>query len=178
VKYRGKIGDWAGIVSAIDGLDNANRLLMTATKIRWHGQFGSESSPMKHFEVTVPSMTGAYHLIGFTYDGDKAEKFIIYLDGKPQKTFKQKGDIRGTDKSKTFLGKGAKNGFYLDGLIDDTFIYNRTLSQAEVNKLWLKDTIKKGLMAKYNWERNLKDVENGDFNGKSAGTVKFSTDHV
>src|SRR4029078_4854674 len=71
VKYRGKIGDWAGIVSAIDGLDNANRLLMTATKIRWHGQFGSESSPMKNFEVTVPSMTGAYHLIGFTYDGDK-----------------------------------------------------------------------------------------------------------
>ena len=177
VKYRGRVGDWGGIISAIDGLDNSNRLLMTATQIRYQGQFDKESNDYEDFRVTVPSMTGSYHLIGFTHDGDKKE-FKIYLDGKLQKTFRAKGDIRGTDRSKTFLGKGSKNGYYLDGLIDDVVIYDKTISQKEVNKLWMKVPVEKGLMAHFMWERSLKDVEDGKFNCKSVGTVKFSTDHV
>src|ERR1043165_1648057 len=177
VKYRGKVGDWAGIISAIDGLDNANRLLITDTQIRWHGQFDKDSSPLKDFRVTVASIANAYHLIGFTYDGD-AQKFIIWLDGHPVGTFKAKGDIRGTDRSKTFIGKGANHGFYLDGLIDDLFIYKRTLSQKKINMLLLKQEFTDDLMAHYSWERTFKDVENNKFNGKAVGTVKFSSDHV
>jgi hypothetical protein len=177
VKFRAKIGDWAGIISAIDGLDNGNRLLIDATHIRWQGQFDKESNNWEDFRVTVPSLTGAYHLIGFTYDGDD-KKFIIFLDGVPQKTFKVKGDIRGTDKSKTFIGKGSKNGFYLDGVVDDVFIYEKTLKQSDVNKLWLKQPVEKGLMAYFNWELTFKDVEDGKFNGKKVGTVVFSSDHV
>jgi hypothetical protein len=177
VKYRGKIGDWGGIVSAIDGLDNSNRLLMTATQIRYQGQFDKESNDYENFVVTVPSMTGAWHLIGFTHDGD-AKEFRIYLDGKRQKTFHVKGDIRGTDRSKTFIGKGSNNGYYFDGLIDDVVIYDKTLTQSDINKLWMKVPVEKGLMAHYKWERSYKDVEDGKFNGKPVGTVKFSTDHV
>ena len=177
VKYRAKVGDWGGIISAIDGLDNSNRLLIDATHIRYQGQFDNESNDYEDFRVTVPSLTGSYHLIGFTHDGDKKE-FKIYLDGKLQKTFRAKGDIRGTDRSKTFLGKGSKNGYYLDGLIDDVTIYNKTISQKEVNKLWMQVPVEKGLMAHFTWERTLKDVEDGKFNCKSAGTVKFSTDHA
>jgi hypothetical protein len=150
---------------------------MTATQIRYQGQFDKESNDYEDFRVTVPSMTGSYHLIGFTHDGDKKE-FKIYLDGKLQKTFRAKGDIRGTDRSKTFLGKGSKNGYYLDGLIDDVVIYDKTITQKEVNKLWMKVPVEKGLMAHFMWERSLKDVEDGKFNCKSVGTVKFSTDHV
>jgi hypothetical protein len=177
VKYRGKVGDWAGIISGIDGLDNGNRLLIDPTHIRYQGQFDKESNDWEDFRVTVPSLTGAYHLIGFTHDGD-AKEFRIYLDGKRQKTFKAKGDIRGTDKSKTFIGKGAKNGFYFDGLIDDLFIWRRTLTQKDINKLMLKIPVEKGTMAHFNWEKTFKDVEDGKFNGKKVGTIKFSTDHV
>ena len=177
VKYRGKVGDWGGIVSAIDGLDNGNRLLMTATQIRYQGQFDKESNDWEDFRVTVPSMTGAWHLIGFTHDGDKKE-FRIYLDAKRQKTFHAKGDIRGTDRSKTFLGKGSKNGFYFDGLFDDAVFYQKTLTQTDINKMYLKVPINKGTMAHFNWEKTFKDIENGKFNGKKVGTIKFSTDHV
>ncbi len=176
IKYRGKVGNWAGIISAIDGLDNGNRFLTDGTHLRYHGQFDKESNKWEDLRVTISDITNAWHLVGFTHDGDD-KKFKIWLDGKLQKTFKIKGDIRGTDRSDTFLGKGANTGFYFDGLIDDVFIYNRTLTQNEVGKLWMKNAVTKSLWVHYRWERTSKD-EKKHFHSKLIGTINYSSDHV
>ena len=177
IKYQGRVGDWAGIISAIDGLDNGDRMLVRATEIRCQFQFDRETNDWKDFRVTVPSLTDAWHLVGFTHDGED-NKFRIYLDGVLRKTFYAHGDIRGTDRSKTFIGKGSNNGYYFDGLMDDVFIYNRTLTSSEVTKLWMKKDVTKSLWIHFDWEKTYHDVENRDFDGRRIGTISFSSDHV
>lgn len=88
--------------------------------------------------VSVPDTDSAFgdindnewiHLIG-TYNGTEIK---AYVNGVLTDTKNWPGDISGIDE---FLKVGLFSGEYWKGSVDDLFIYNKVLSQAEVDQLF------------------------------------------
>ncbi len=178
VKYDGNVGGWGGIISRIDGMPNGNRLMVTSTAMRWHAKYGDASDPFVNYEVTIPSITGVWHHIMMTYDGEDTQRLKLFLDGHMYLDMHQEHQIKGgddDDNGKTYIGKGADDNYFLDGKLDELVIYDRTVTDAEVRSLAAKKPILTGIMAHYDFENELNDIENGDFNGSNRGAT-FSTD--
>lgn len=178
VRYEGNTGGWGGIISRIDGMPNGNRLMLTDTKIRWHTKYGEANDPFRDYVATVSSMTGSFHHIGITYDGDDDEEIKIWKDGHIVLRAHQEGQIKGgddADNGKTYIGKGADNNYFLDGKIDELIIYDRTLSDSEMRKLSIKGKVSAGIMAHYSFEKHVRDIQDGEFNGTLRGGAKFSS---
>ena len=69
------------------------------------------------------------HLVG-TYDGTNIK---AYINGVLQGTVSWPGTISGVDEN---LKIGMFFNEFWSGVVDDLFIYNKVLSQAEVDKLY------------------------------------------
>lgn len=107
-----------------------------------------------------------YHLVG-TYDG---EKLNVYINGELKEN--------GADNPKSFSGSifnstanfrvgGGDSYAAFDGAIDDTRVYNRALSPAEVKALyeWAP-----GPVGYWNLDRHTNDVSGSGNHGTFAGT--------
>ncbi len=103
-----------------------------------------ESDPRFHFGITIwsdanPSVNGStavgyneWHHVAGTHDGSELN---LYLDGVPDGTLSSTTAI-GTNTANLFIGENPEAaGRYWDGLIDDVRLYNRALSQTEINEL-------------------------------------------
>ena len=181
VKYLSNKGGWGGIISRIDGLPNANALMVNSTQIRWLGKFGEANDPTKDYRVTVPSITGSWHHIGMTYngsdEGSNPERLRLFFDGQRVLSVHQSGQIKGgdsADNGKTYIGKGADNNLFLGGNIDELTLYGRTLTDSEMRLNYLRTPVTAGRMAYWKFENSSRDSENG-FHSTRHGTT-FSTD--
>jgi len=110
-----------------------------------------------------------------TYDGTT---FRVYVDGKPQGTGTGTGswapganfDIGRDNWATSELGR------WFDGRIDEVRIYNRALSETEVQKLHLEDSLKVGLKAYYKLDETSGVVT--DETGSNPGTNNGATTGV
>ncbi len=102
------------------------------------------SDPRFHFGITIwsesnPSVNGAtavgydeWHHVAGTYDGSYID---FYLDGVLDATIDNNTGI-GTNTYSVLIGENpGAAGRHWDGIIDDVRIYNRALSQAEIEAL-------------------------------------------
>ncbi len=102
------------------------------------------ADPRFHFGVTIwsevnPSVNGVtevgydeWHHVAGTYDGSDIN---LYLDGVIDATIGSTVDI-GTNTSNVLIGENPEAaGRHWDGIIDDVRIYDRALSQAEIEAL-------------------------------------------
>src|SRR3989338_1477876 len=72
-----------------------------------------------------------HHVLG-TYDGSKMK---VYVDGVFEKECSQDGDLGNTDSS-LYFGANYDDGSNLFGGLDDVAIWNRALSNSEVQELY------------------------------------------
>jgi len=73
-----------------------------------------------------------YHMAG-VYDGSR---MILYVDGQVSATMNASGNINGYD-TPLFLGINGGRGEPMDGRLDDVLIYNRALTQEELQQVMI-----------------------------------------
>jgi formylglycine-generating enzyme required for sulfatase activity len=85
-----------------------------------------------------PTLRPEWHHVLVGYDGSrKAEGVRIFLDGKKQPTTVLYDKLLGTMKSSVPLHLGSRHGGYrFRGSLDDVRVYNRRLSETEVQQLY------------------------------------------
>ena len=134
-------------------------------------------------------ITNGWHLLSITYDQSLSSNNLkLYYDGNLQGTATiqsfsfANGDIR--------FGIEVNNSYWqaFNGLIDDASIYNRILSQTEIQQLYtgptavvscpsLSGTLTNGLVAYYPFCGNANDASgnnnNGTVNGATLTTDRF-----
>ncbi len=101
--------------------DNGNK------NIKFRFRTGNGSADVIY---TLPAITGWHHYAG-VYDG-ASSTLKLYVDGgvpKQTKTLKGYGYH-----STRFIEVGTYSSYYVDGLMDDVAIYNRALTDAEIDR--------------------------------------------
>ena len=78
---------------------------------------------------------GLWHQITYSWDGSKD---TLYIDGKLIGSYSQTGYVVGTGAtlSSVIVGADSGSGGTFNGLIDDVYIYGRSLTQAEASALY------------------------------------------
>ena len=88
----------------------------------------------KTVNSSIPSTIGRWTHTAATYDGSYIK---IYVDGVYQNQSVATGTIGGfTNVSNKYIGRWALDGYNFDGSLDDVRIYNRALSDQEVQQLY------------------------------------------
>ncbi|MGH2272852.1 LamG-like jellyroll fold domain-containing protein [Anaerohalosphaeraceae bacterium U12dextr] len=110
------------------------------------------------------AITGQWHHIGITYDS-QIHKVTMYVDG----TFSCSVYRTAEECTGPFYIGRQKTGNYWDGVIDDVRIYNRILSNVEINDLYNHKSVSDNLIAHWNFNRdlsviNLQNTDNFDPN--------------
>jgi hypothetical protein len=116
------------------GTDFSLRTLTTDNE--WRGQFWSDAD------------------IDFTYDSkNKWVHFVVTFDGSTHKIYADGNEVGtsseglNTDDQNFVIGEYLSGSDYFDGKIDDVRIYNRALSEAEVQEVMSgEDTVPSGLV--------------------------------
>ncbi|MFQ6114705.1 MAG: LamG-like jellyroll fold domain-containing protein [bacterium] len=124
-----------------------------------------------HWPNFVPTVVtvledGNWHHIAATYDGVEQK---IYKDGMLMGTKKNIGDMN-INTNHVFIGSDNGGGRYFNGWLDDVRIYNRVLSDAEIDSLGRTDTTGEpgpGTKIVGNYELNIEVVE-----GDKSGPIK------
>ncbi|MBI3414136.1 MAG: hypothetical protein HY043_02260, partial [Verrucomicrobia bacterium] len=75
---------------------------------------------------------GAWHLLAGTFDGTQMK---IYLDGALEGTLAASGAMNNNGVNVRLGGRQLSNPLTLNGVLDDARIYNRALSQSEIQAL-------------------------------------------
>lgn len=110
---------WA--LSLSSGADTLRAQVETDGKSAWGGSA---------VDVTYPFVAGVWAHIAFTYDGSDV---IVYVNGTPRGTpVGASGDIVDNGAPVTI---GAGNSWLFAGTIDDVRVYNRALSEEEVEAM-------------------------------------------
>jgi hypothetical protein len=114
---------------------------------------GTVSSPYPWFDGTITVADNQWHHVAGVYDGTAG---IIYIDGVLDVAQAATGQINASDFD-LYIGENAQaTGRYWNGLIDDVRLYNRALSQMEIQQIILN--IPPGLSGDPNPEDKAADV--------------------
>ena len=142
-------GDYAGIISNLNGWSNENRLLVKASIILFQLRIGGVT--YNHWVAGLPDLRFSWNHYVATYDGSKVE---IYLNGRRVYTGTQTGNLDSGTTSPT-IGWGSVNPafYHFKGIIDEVMIFNRALSEEEI---------------KFLYEEGLKKLQN-------SGMVQFNS---
>ncbi|MDP6596754.1 MAG: LamG domain-containing protein [Candidatus Poribacteria bacterium] len=98
------------------------------------------SGGWKSFDAKTVVTDGKWHYITTTY---KNPDFKLYVDGKVDAEVKP-GAVPDTPKNKFFIGGCDIGGYWMTGTLDDIVVFNRALSEKEINQL-MKDGLKTSL---------------------------------
>ena len=108
---------------------------------RNYGIFGNINSGVIHYSFTSGGWKsfdgktvvtdGKWHYITTTYE---QPNLTLYIDGKVDGK-QVPNAVPDTPKNKFFIGGCDIGGYYLTGTLDDMALFNRTLSEKEVNQL-------------------------------------------
>jgi Concanavalin A-like lectin/glucanases superfamily/HYDIN/CFA65/VesB-like, Ig-like domain len=115
--------------------------------------------------------TGEWHHVLAVYDGNNSK---IYVDGNLKEQLTTTGLIINSD-CNLFIGCRPDRKYFFDGLIDELRIYDRALTESEVQELyWEGDfPLKNGLVAHYPFEGDAKDVSGNGNDGTPSGGVNY-----
>ncbi len=116
-------GDDSYRASRGDGSGNATHMGISGTSV------GGGNG---YFNGTVIVTGGEWHHYASTYDGSEGR---IYIDGELDVTSEGTGQIN-ISSYDLYIGENAQaTGRYLHGILDDVQIYNRALSEVEINAI-------------------------------------------
>jgi hypothetical protein len=120
----------------------------------------------------VPIGIGTYHCVAATYDGNNIR---LYIDGEMAGSpVISTGYLDSPDTVSETIGKRYNNPCYFYGSIDDVRIYNRALSDAELQALYNQNiNLSQGLVAYYPFNGNANDVSGNGNNGVIHGNPSF-----
>ena len=124
--------------------------------------------------------TTNYHYLVFVLDADNTTKYMkIYVDGNLEKEQSHTNSFSISDK-KIFIGRSDGDGNIGNINIDDFKIYNKALSNIEVEKLYFEKNDRGGLIAHYKFDDDYKDNtgNNNDlvFNNTSFSSINYVYD--
>jgi len=121
------ISDWHGLASEDRWIFYEN----SATVIYWY--VCNVNGVNTAYVAYTPTLNTWLHLVG-TYNGSAIE---FHVNGASVGTTALSGNLNAGSSNYTVrIGKQATTGGYFDGLIDEVRIYNRALSQAEIQWLY------------------------------------------
>jgi len=124
-------GDYAGIISNLNGLSNGNRLLLKASVILFQLRIGGV---IYNHQVRLSDLRFSWNHYVATYDGSKVE---IYLNGIRVYTGTQTGNLdSGTTKPTIGWGSVLTAYYHFKGIIDEVLIFNRALTEEEIKALY------------------------------------------
>jgi len=105
-----------------------------------------------HGGYKLPSINRWYHVVG-TYDRNNRK---IYVNGVLQDTIPQTEVINLNNYNVT-IGQDGGGHEYFKGLIDEVLVYDRVLSEEEIQSLFKKDFNAKGIIDAYDKELDFDD---------------------
>lgn len=97
-----------------------------------------------------------YHVVGVFDGSNQTGKMSLYVDGKFQKSLSTNMVISDLGR-KLYIGKFGNLDSYLNGLIDELRIYNRTFSQSEVKTLHSEIKVPVPAFVSGNQKQNIKN---------------------
>lgn len=106
-------------------------LAMNDTALRWEVNTDVSGRVYTHSKTKL-EYSKWYHF-ACTYDGSKIE---IYINGKLESTYAGEGNIVYPASKNLYLGRSDYGANYLYGVIDETRIYNRALSESEIKLIY------------------------------------------
>ena len=118
--------DWQFYARAVD-TPNANR---PVCRIDWDGDWDVAADEQVQGNIVLQPNTW-YHL-ACTYDGTDLK---FYIDGNLTDTTTHVGGVIPNGGRDITIGGNDAWGEYFDGVIDEVHIYNRALSEAEIQAL-------------------------------------------
>jgi hypothetical protein len=123
-------GDYAGIISNLNGKNNYNRLLIRNTTVLFQLSIGG--TIYNHSKTDLPPLSNAWHHYVATYDGSTVKLFV---DGSLVYSGTQTGNLdSGSVKPTIGWGSVLPAYYHFKGLIDEVRIYNRALSKEEIKE--------------------------------------------
>lgn len=127
--------NWAGIVTK--GINNSPYAMQIWSdgalrfSPNWGDPAGGVGSGSFNTDSKIPRAQWAH--IAITYDGTKA---MFYINGIPDALEVDRAFTFGTNEESLIMGADFPGGDeYYDGVIDEVYIYDRALTQAEIQKL-------------------------------------------
>lgn len=133
--------DWGGNIAGI-GSRAASRLFVGISENFLRVGYGKDGTYINEKLEHITINDGKWHHIAFVSYGNTGEK-IIYMDGVERYSFKGGTNGQATQGLYQFCGYSLYNGKYrnnFEGFVDEVRIYNRALSESEVNELYNGET--------------------------------------
>jgi Concanavalin A-like lectin/glucanases superfamily len=127
IKVNAFTTNWQAIVTTGDGSWRVHRS-SSSNNVAW----GTSGVAPTDLTGTTDVSTGDWFHIAATYDGTQK---ILYINGAVDATSDSTGNIGDSTYNVNIGENNQATGRYFDGIIDDVQIYNRALSEAEVNKI-------------------------------------------
>jgi Concanavalin A-like lectin/glucanases superfamily len=90
-----------------------------------------------NYTTDLDTLNGQWHHMAGTFDGDE---LLFYLDGEVAATLAFSGAISTATHNVTLGENSQATGRYFDGMLDDARIYNRALTQEEIQIVMLGGT--------------------------------------
>jgi len=125
-------GNYAGIISSINGNHYSNRLLLYNSIILVQLAIGGYL--VNHQVSGLAGLKNVWHHYAFTYNGSHVK---IYLDGRTIYTEAQTGNID-TGQYKPTIGWGSAytNSYHFKGYIDEVRAYTRAFTDQEIRMIY------------------------------------------
>ena len=130
---------------------------------------------------SCPLSLNIWHHFIFTRNNDK---LYFYVNGQLIEIKNVENHTYYYDKGNAYIGRDIfpggtqanKTYGYFDGLIDEIKLFNRFISEKEVNAIYEYNKpidLKKGLIAHYEFEQNLNDSSGNDFHGMAENEINY-----
>ena len=128
-------GDWAGVVTK--GIESATFAMQTwgDGALRFSPNWGNPAGGVGtgSFNTDTKMTRAQWVHAAITSDG---ETITFYIDGTPDALVLDRAITFGTNAESLIMGADFPGGDeYLDGIIDEVYIYDRALTQAEIGQL-------------------------------------------
>jgi hypothetical protein len=115
-----------------------------------------------------------HHLVGVASNNT----ITLYIDGEPNSTITDHYNNNTVFTSHAFIGRFPfhNSWFYFDGLIDEVRIYNKALTETEVQELYQENmNLQQGLIAHFPLNGNANDASGNGNHAQEFGGVQYTT---
>ncbi|MCT4592119.1 MAG: Ig-like domain-containing protein [Candidatus Gracilibacteria bacterium] len=126
-----------------------------------------------HVKSSYDYHDNKWHHVALTYDNELA-KLSFYVDGVLAEEKYAKGEMDSDPILSIGNNEQSKNGYPMDGLVDEVKIYNRALNNTDI--LTSYQEVKEGLILHLPLNGTLKNLGNTKENGVGLNEFKFSDD--
>lgn len=139
--------DTRGIIDTQESGERGYRITVENGELEFGVYAGDIGKGQTELRGNTMIADGSWHHVVGSWDGNRME---VYVDGELESTATQPAIA--VSNQDLFLGvRDVDNGWF-DGKIDDARVYDRSLSKAEVNSLYNRESVTEDLVGRWNFE--------------------------